>query len=234
MSEQTAHEGKWILGIDTCGPTGTVALGRLLAGGHAETVEQRELPGKSYAALLTPAIRELLASARASVGDLAALVAVHGPGSFTGVRVGLSTVKGLAEAAGTPVVAVSRLAALAHKAGVRCAALDAHRHEVFLRLEAGDAGPRELLAGPGELTLEAAPGEPVAVCDDAAADRLWEAWPEADLVHVAEPTAADALELAAPEIAAGRFADLVLLDGNYLRRSDAEIFGEAAGTVRGA
>ena len=50
------------------------------------------------------------------------------------MRVGLSAAKGLAEGAGIPVVAVSRLEVLARKAGVLSAALDAHRHEVFLRV----------------------------------------------------------------------------------------------------
>ena len=50
------------------------------------------------------------------------------------MRVGLAAVKGLAEAAGIPVVALSRLEVLAAKAGVPAAALDAHRQEVYLRL----------------------------------------------------------------------------------------------------
>jgi tRNA threonylcarbamoyladenosine biosynthesis protein TsaB len=47
------------------------------------------------------------------------------------------------------------------------------------------------------------------------------------MVRVAAPTAADALELAAPRVLSGKYADLALMDGHYLRRSDAEIFGEA-------
>jgi tRNA threonylcarbamoyladenosine biosynthesis protein TsaB len=46
------------------------------------------------------------------------------------------------------------------------------------------------------------------------------------LVRTAAPTAADALRLCTPRVAAGQFVDLELLDGNYLRRSDAEIFGD--------
>jgi tRNA threonylcarbamoyladenosine biosynthesis protein TsaB len=51
------------------------------------------------------------------------------------------------------------------------------------------------------------------------------AWPEAELIRTSAPTAADALLLCAPRVAAGEFVDLALLDGHYLRRSDAEIFG---------
>ncbi len=152
------------------------------------------------------------------------MVAVNGPGSFTGVRVGLSAVKGLAEAAGIPVVAVSRLEMLAWKAGTEAAALDAHRHEVFLRLGAG----REMLAGRDELGAFRPPGGPVAVCDDAAALLLESAWPGVELARCLPPTAADALRLCAGRVEAGEFVDLALLDGHYLRRSDAEIFGASA------
>jgi hypothetical protein len=48
------------------------------------------------------------------------------------------------------------------------------------------------------------------------------------LLRTAAPTAADALRLCAPRLAAAEFVDLMLLDGHYLRRSDAEIFGEAS------
>ncbi|MGB8097240.1 MAG: hypothetical protein WCF17_08790, partial [Terracidiphilus sp.] len=66
----------------------------------------------------------------------------------------------------------------------------------------------------------------VAVCDDGAEALLAAAWTGADLVRVAAPTASDALRLATARMAAGDFDDVVLLDGHYLRRSDAEIFGE--------
>jgi tRNA threonylcarbamoyladenosine biosynthesis protein TsaB len=68
--------------------------------------------------------------------------------------------------------------------------------------------------------------ERVAVCDAAAVDSLQAAWPSVELVRVPAPSASDAIELAVAKIRAGEFDDLGLLDGNYLRRSDAEIFGE--------
>jgi tRNA threonylcarbamoyladenosine biosynthesis protein TsaB len=67
------------------------------------------------------------------------------------------------------------------------------------------------------------------VCDDAAAALLQQVWPGARQVCVGGPTAGDALYVAAPEVCAGNFADLALLDGHYLRRSDAEIFGHTVG-----
>ncbi|HVZ83532.1 MAG TPA: tRNA (adenosine(37)-N6)-threonylcarbamoyltransferase complex dimerization subunit type 1 TsaB [Terracidiphilus sp.] len=213
-----------VLGVDTCGPSGTVALARV--GTDAiEVLGQRELAGRTYSATLIVAVSELLAEAGATVAQLDALVAVNGPGSFTGVRVGLSAVKGLAEPHRTPVTAVSRLAVLADKAGLASAALDAHRNEIFLRAGTPGGEAWEMLAGAGELATLDRPEGAVAVCDEAAAALLRTAWPDVPLTVTAAPTAAEAIALAAPRIRAGDFVELALLDGHYLRRSDAEIFG---------
>jgi tRNA threonylcarbamoyladenosine biosynthesis protein TsaB len=216
-----------LLAIDTCGPSGSVALGRL-TGDPLEILGQIELEGRSYSATLVAAAGELLARSGVELRNLATIAAVNGPGSFTGVRVGLSAVKGLAEPARIPVVAVSRLEVLAAKAGLASSALDAHRHEVFLRLGGSGRQTRELLAGVQELAVVDPAGAPIAVCDDAAAALLTSVWPTVELVRTLAPTAADALKLCAPRVVAGKFVDLALLDGHYLRRSDAEIFGEPA------
>lgn len=223
-------ESTLVLGIDTCGPAGSVALGRL-DGQSVEILGQTELEGRSYSATLLAAIAELLANRGIGLRELGGIVAVDGPGSFTGVRIGLSTVKGLAEGAQLPVAAVSRLEVLAAKAGTRSAALDAHRHEVFLRVSESGQEPRELLAGAAELA-ENHPAEPrIALCDEAAQTLLSAAWPNAELILAEPPTAADALRLCARRLAAGEQADMALLDGHYLRRSDAEIFGEPVGAA---
>ena len=216
-----------ILAIDTCGPSGSVALGRL-AGRDLEVFGQIELEGRTYAATLVAAVEKLLDDSGAALSDLRGIVAVNGPGSFTGVRVGLSAVKGLAESARIPVVAISRLLILARKAGTASSALDAHRGEVYLRLEAAGGNPQELLAGRDEpAAVDPAPLR-VAVCEDAAALLLGAAWPGTQLVRTAAPVAADAMRPGESRLVAGAFSDLALLDGHYLRRSDAEIFGEAA------
>lgn len=219
--------GRAVLGIDTCGPTGSVALARL-SGDAVELLGQRELEGRTYSATLVSAVGELLAEAGIRLAELGAMVVTSGPGSFTGVRVGLSAVKGLAEPSGINVVAVSRLAVLANKAGGSAAALDAHRHEIFLRI-----GERELLAGAAELASLDAPDR-IAVCDEAVEALLRAAWPQTELIRTAAPTAADAVEMALPRIVAGEFADVALLDGHYLRRSDAEIFGDPTVAARNA
>jgi tRNA threonylcarbamoyladenosine biosynthesis protein TsaB len=220
-------EGRLTLGVDTCGPAGSVALGRL-EGEQLEILEQIELEGRSYSAKLVAVVGALLAHAGAKVGELGAIAAVNGPGSFTGMRVGLSAVKGLAEAASIPVVAVSRLEVLARKAGVASAALDAHRHEVFLRVGGPEETAREMLAGAVELAGVSACGRRVGVCDDAAEALLLSAWPDAEVIRTSAPDASDALRFSLPRLRAREFVDLALLDGHYLRRSDAEIFGEAA------
>ena len=213
-----------VLGVDTCGPSGTVALVRI-EGANTTILGEKALAGRTYSATLVTAAGDLLSEEGLKLGDLGAIVVVNGPGSFTGVRVGLSAVKGLAEPRQIPVVAVSRLAVLAAVAGVGSSALDAHRHEVFLRV-AGRDGTRELLAGAEELGKTAAPGR-ATVCDEGSAALLASAWPGTELVRREAPTAVDAIRHCVPRILAREFEDLALLDGHYLRRSDAEIFGEA-------
>ena len=220
-------EERLLLAIDTCGPTGSVALGRWV-GRAVEILGQIELEGRNYSSTLVTAVGEALALGGASLRELGAIVAVNGPGSFTGVRVGLAAVKGLAEAARLPVVAVSRLEVLAAKAGCQTAVLDAHRHEVYLRLALPVEPARELLAGTHELAAFVYGPSRVALCDEAAGLLLATACPEAEVVRTEAPTAADALRLCAARVEAGEFVDLALLDGHYLRRSDAEIFGEPA------
>jgi tRNA threonylcarbamoyladenosine biosynthesis protein TsaB len=220
-----------VLGIDTCGPSGSVALARLTNAG-IDVLGQAELAGRTYSATLVTAIAGLLAGNGIGLDEIGAIVAVNGPGSFTGVRVGLSAVKGLAEGRAIGVVPVSRLQVLAAAAGTQCAALDAHRQELFLRLARPGYETIELLAGKEEFLTLAPPPAPIACCDEAAEALLRSGWPAAKLVHVPAPTAADAVALCAPRVAARQFADLVLLDGHYLRRSDAEIFGDPRAPAR--
>ncbi len=222
-----------LLGVDTCGPSGSVALGRVRAG-EVELLGQIELAGRTYSATLISAVGELLNREQNSLASLDAIVVVNGPGSFTGVRVGVSAVKGLAEGASLPVAAVSRLEVLAAKAHAPSSALDAHRREVFLRIAGTESEPRELLAGAHELAHIHPPPARVAVCDDAAAALLRAAWPTVELVESPAPGAADALELCALRVERGEFVDTALLDGHYLRRSDAEIFGDPAARPQGA
>ncbi|MFZ1939670.1 MAG: tRNA (adenosine(37)-N6)-threonylcarbamoyltransferase complex dimerization subunit type 1 TsaB [Terracidiphilus sp.] len=213
-----------LLAIDTCGPSGSVALGRI-PGRDLQILGQTELAGRTYSATLVAAVADLLSSAGVHLGLLNSIVVVNGPGSFTGVRVGVSAAKGLAEGRNIPVVALSRLEVLSRKSKVPSAALDAHRGEIYLRLERTGSPATELLAGAEELAaINPAPLR-VAVCDDGAAAVLASAWPATQLIATAPPMASDALRPGEARLIAGAAIDLVLLDGHYLRRSDAEIFG---------
>ncbi|HTV13956.1 MAG TPA: tRNA (adenosine(37)-N6)-threonylcarbamoyltransferase complex dimerization subunit type 1 TsaB [Acidobacteriaceae bacterium] len=207
-----------LLSIDTCGPVGTVALARR-EGDGVERVAMTGIAGKTYSARLAPTIHEMLEATGARVADLVAIVVTNGPGSFTGIRIGLATAKGLAELHGTPLLAVSRLAVLAHKAGQPAAALDASRGEFYVG-EYGAEPSERLLTRNHFVQLSTTLGGDLAVCERSAGELA----PDATLVP--PPTAVDALAFALPRLRASQFDDAATLDGNYLRRSDAEIFAQ--------
>ncbi len=208
-----------VLAIDTCGAIGSIALGRIEQN-MVETLAQVELAGKTYSAQLVPSLREILNRQGLTAGALAAIVVVNGPGSFTGVRIGVSSAKGLAEALGIPLVAVSRLAVLARKAGTGRAAIDAGRGEFYFRDH-----DREYLLGAKDLPILGQGREQGTIAVFEA--RAQQVFPNAQFVEA--PTAEDALQYAMPRLLAHDFADVETIDGNYVRRSDAEIFAKAAG-----
>jgi tRNA threonylcarbamoyladenosine biosynthesis protein TsaB len=209
-----------LLGIDTCGATGTVALAQWREG-IASVVAQTELAGKTYSAQLIPKINELLDGQGMSIKDIETIVAVKGPGSFTGVRIGLASAKALAEALGVPLIAVSRLSVLAEKGQKQAAALDAGRGEFYFGEYSGEGF--EGLLGPEEVRERLAlAGEGLAVCEEVAAALF------AAAMLVDPPSAWDAITFASSRLRASDFDDVESLDANYLRRSDAEIFSKPA------
>src|SRR5215470_618472 len=126
-------EAMLILGIDTSGRLGGITL----AEGDAisfRVLESAPIAGGTFSAQLVPTLASLLEKHRFAAKDIGGFAVASGPGSFTGLRVGLSAVKGLAEVLGTPIATVSLLEALATLSGRRgriVAALDAGRSEVF-------------------------------------------------------------------------------------------------------
>lgn len=128
-----------ILGIDTSGRQGSVALLQTQNGeGQDETklltLELAPLSGGQSSEVLVPAIAALLARHGVEKRSLTLIAVASGPGSFTGLRVAIATVKGLAEALAIPVVPVSVLEAILLAAGAEgrtVAAIDAQRGEVF-------------------------------------------------------------------------------------------------------
>lgn len=205
-----------VMGIDTCGAEGSVALAEVDEQG-VTILQERRLGGRTYSADLLPAIREMLLTAGVAVADLSAIVVVRGPGSFTGVRVGLSTAKGLAQAAGVGVIGVSRLQVLARKAGSRAAVLDAGRGEMYFGVARDEAG--EALMGAEEIGGRMEVGE-IASCEAKPAHALKGAR------MVDAPTAEDAVRFAQGRILGREYDDLAAMDAHYLRRSEAEVVAE--------
>jgi tRNA threonylcarbamoyladenosine biosynthesis protein TsaB len=199
-----------VLAFDTCGDAGTVALVDLQYKSTTVTcISQTELAG------------------RAASAELRAILVVNGPGSFTGIRVGLSTAKGLAHAAGVPIVAISRLAvlgsltedSLTETRGDSLALLDAGRNEFYAR-----RAEREWLASFEEITAAAAAGASLIVAEARIAATIAERLAPLRPLLVGSLDACAAVRAALTRLRSGESDDLAALDANYLRRSDAELF----------
>src|SRR5215469_8737238 len=136
-----------LLLIDTCGSEGSVAIADTER--EPAVVASERLPGRSSSERLVPVVRRLMDAGGWKLKGLTAIVVVSGPGSFTGVRVGMSAAKGLSEAGGVPVIAVSRLALLAGLAGESqsrvSAVLDAGRGEFYFGAYVGHRAEHEAL-----------------------------------------------------------------------------------------
>jgi len=214
-----------ILAVDTTHTHGSLALAR--AGDLVEEVAFESPSG--FAHVIYGHLEALLNRQGISVDNVDCFAAASGPGAFTGVRVCLACVKGLAEAAGKPAVAVSNLAAIASfgTAPLRAALFDARRSEIYAALY--DADGRlvhpETVASPARW-LETLPEGIELVSPDFStfADAL-----AASRVRDARRTTAPrVLAAAIARIAwrrwqAGEAADPAALDANYVRRSDAEL-----------
>lgn len=208
-----------LLLIDTCGTEGSVALAD---GATPKVVAAETLPGRSASERLVSVIRQRMEAEGWRPGELAAIGVVHGPGSFTGVRVGLSAAKGLSEAAGVPMVAVSRLALLAAAGkvdGTVCAVLDAGRGEFYCGMYAGTRKISESLLTADEVVAASASATVVVACEL----RVFEALGGLGPRLVAEPVAGDALPFVVERVVAGEFDDAATIDANYLRRMDLEM-----------
>ncbi len=202
--------------IHTAGATGTVALGE-----DARVVAEAVLPGRTSSERLVPEIRLLLEGAGWRLDSLAAVVVVHGPGSFTGVRVGLSAAKGLSEAGGVPLIAVSRLELLAAVGGEKVVAypvLDAGRGEFYFAVYEDGVRLGESLLPAEQVATAVGSGRAIA-CEATVVAGL----PGIDVELVGEPVAADLLPLAMERLRVGAVDDAALVDANYLRRTDFEI-----------
>lgn len=145
-----------ILAIDSSGLAATVALldGDILAGEF--TVHNK----KTHSQTLLPMIDEMLCMADVEIRDVDAVAAAAGPGSFTGLRIGASTAKGLAQALDIPIVAVPSLEGLAfHFAGEQtlvCPMMDARRNQTYYGIYDVSSGIPAALQDQNAASLEEA------------------------------------------------------------------------------
>ncbi len=218
------------ISIDSSGRNGSVALCRGDENSF-ETVQLTPLEGGTYSARLMPAITELLAGQQVGKEQIDAFVVVSGPGSFTGLRVGLATVKALCEVLRKPLVAVSMLEAVAvvrSRANGRVAvALDAGRGEVYVGefkvTNSRATVVREYIAKLDVFARESASTELAVLSPDGKVIETLRAGSVA--ARLVKPLqAGDIGRFGLTKLLAGEVADPATLDANYIRRSDAEIF----------
>jgi tRNA threonylcarbamoyladenosine biosynthesis protein TsaB len=224
-----------LLAIDTSGKNGSLALARIrearsnAVSGALEVLEVVPLEGGTFSAQLVPQIFALLTKQGLAKRDIGGFTVVSGPGSFTGLRVGLAAIKALAEILQKPIAAVSRLEAVARSTSLHgrvVSAIDAGRGEIYVgEYELGSRATlsRERLIAKEEL-LEEYRGQKIVVFDPALADaaRLHAMQVE----QVPEPRADVIARLGWEKIQLGEIAPADALEANYIRRSDAEIFAK--------
>jgi tRNA threonylcarbamoyladenosine biosynthesis protein TsaB len=219
-----------ILAIDTSGQSGGITLAEADAGSF-RVVESAAIAGGTFSAQLIPTLAALLKKHGYGVKDLGGFAAASGPGSFTGLRVGLSAIKGLAETLHKPIATVSvleALASLADRPGKIAAAMDASRKEVFLGLyEKSDNALQmqgeELLTQQDFLATLGTERPAVIITGDAALAELASS-SHSSVVVVTPPGSEVIARIGARKLLAGDTVSVEALDANYLRRSDAEIF----------
>jgi len=231
----------YLLALDTCDSRGSIAL----LSNEKVLGEIPHPPAAEYSSWLLPAIEDLLRAHRINHLDLVGYAVASGPGSFTGVRVGLTTVKAWAEVYSKAIFPISRLRVLLDSAPSNtdfvATFIDAQRGQIFAALY------RKCAEGWQNVIEESVinPLDFFGSCLSAAGDMrlawisldlnilasspLWHAQKPSfrEVVEVQPPLAASIGRLALPYLENSR-VDALTLDANYVRRSDAEIFGKKA------
>jgi tRNA threonylcarbamoyladenosine biosynthesis protein TsaB len=212
-----------ILSVDTTSEFGSIALTE-----GDRTIEEIPLHSPDgFGHILFQRIEQLLARHDVGVNQMDCFAAVSGPGSFTGVRVGLTAVKGLAEATGKRVVAVSNLRVLAFfgTAPLRATVLDARRGEVYGavyndRFEI--VTPEVVMKFPAWVKTLPRNGLEFIAIDFS--PFLASVDPNIPVITAPRALAAAIGRIADAEYRDGRASDPAAVDANYVRRSDAELF----------
>ena len=217
-----------ILALDTTGQYGSIALSLDPSTPHgAGTLDEMELHAPDgFAHVLYGYVEEILRRNRAKLADVECFAAASGPGSFTGVRVGLACIKGLAEAMGKPAVGVSNLQAIASfgTAPLRAVVMDARRGEVYGAVydASGRLVQRETVAKLSAWLERLSQGDVEILSPDLESAQVV-------IKKTPRAIAAAVARLACDRLARGDAGDPAALDANYVRRSDAELFWKDAG-----
>ncbi len=232
-----------MVGLDTSGDLGSVAV--LLEGPPPVSVSRSFSPGRRHSINLLPALAEALKEAGIERDGNILLAVARGPGSFTGLRVGLATVQGLALATGAPAMGVSSLDAAADAdaagpgSGPRLVLVDALRGELFGAVYPG-GGAGNPVAGPfrirpGKVAELVREHRAVRICGPGVAryrDVLAACCPDVERIETVRPLAEAVARIARTRFRQGCAPDLEPL---YLREPDATPPGlppfRPAGTV---
>ena len=218
-----------LLALDTATLIASVAVGR------AGRVVSRDARVTTHSERLLALVDEALKAAGLAPADLEAIVCGAGPGSFTGLRIGMATAKGLGFALGRPLLTVSSLAALALEGapGVVLALLDARKHEVYAGLydvtgkfpipltSEAVLPPQRLAAWVKAVGSQAS----IRVVGEGALAYPGEAGGVGQVLEGARgtPSAARMIALAEERIGGGAPDELVVAVPRYLRPSEAEL-----------
>jgi tRNA threonylcarbamoyladenosine biosynthesis protein TsaB len=219
-----------ILAADTSGKRGSIALATAKPAGSCEVLEVVPLAGGTFSAQMIPQVASLLTHHGFSREDISAFAVASGPGSFTGLRVGLAAVKALAEVLQKPIATVSLLevvAAIGSRPGIVLAAMDAGRGEVYLgeyNWQAATATciSEQLLSR--QSFAARCRGRRVVTADSGWAETARQSGAEVE--QIAEPDSASIAQLGWRKILRKETTAPDYLDANYIRRSDAEIFAK--------
>jgi tRNA threonylcarbamoyladenosine biosynthesis protein TsaB len=218
-----------LLSVDSSDRNGSIALAECGPDAGCEVLEVVQLEGGTFSAQLVPQIAGLLRKRGFNKTDLEGFAVVSGPGSFTGLRIGLAAIKALAEVLGKPIAAVSLLEAVAAAGRARgqvIAALDAGRSEVYVgEYSVGSTVERiseSLVTQPEFMKL--AVGKTVVTPDKKLADISRIAG--LDVEEIARSGSDAIARLGWKQIHSGEIVSPEMLDANYIRRMDGEILAK--------
>jgi len=217
-----------LLAVDTSGKQGSIAIAHCGPGDTCRVIEVTALTGGTFSAELVPQIAVLLEKNTLSKVDIGGFAVVSGPGSFTGLRIGLAVIKALADVLAKPIAQVSILEAVVSAAdtqGKVIAALDGGRNEVFVgEYEVSGSAARlirERLLTRAEW-LDSAQEAIILTPDLSLAEAALAK--ELPVRKVERPQSDVIARLGWKKIAAGETVSAEALEANYVGRSEAELF----------